>query len=81
MQFSTLTAAINKLNAPVIKIDWNFNSLIISAVTGEYHSALATFETNEIAKFCLSVKTDKLLYGLNQINPTQDQMEIEPENT
>ena len=78
MQFSTLTAAINKINAPVVKIDWNFNSLIISAVTGEYHSALATFEINEIAKFCLSVKTDELLCRLNQINPTQDQnMEIE----
>lgn len=78
MQFSTLTAAINKLNAPVVKIDWNFNSLIISAVTGEYNSALATFETNEIAKFCLSVKKDELLCKLNQINPTQDQnMEIE----
>ncbi|MEG3878649.1 hypothetical protein QT972_14820 [Microcoleus sp. herbarium7] len=78
MHFSTLTAAINKLNAPVIKLDWNYSSLIISAVIGEYHAALATFQTNEVAKFCLSVRTDELLDKLSQVNPTQaEDMEIE----
>jgi hypothetical protein len=72
MLYATLSNAIQKLNAPIIKFDWDFNALIISAVIGEYHIALATFQTNDVAKFCLSVKTDELLDKLNQINPTQD---------
>ncbi len=78
MQYSTLTKALNKLNASVVKFDWDFNALILSAVIGEFHVALATFETNNVAKFCLSLRIDKLLEALNQINPNQDPaMELE----
>jgi hypothetical protein len=72
MKFSILSAAINKLNTPVITFDWQYNALIMRGTKGNYHVALAAFETRKAAKFKLSVKITSLQKALQQLNPMQN---------